>query len=64
MKKRRNHGFTLLELVVVILILSVAFSLVLPRLPSLTGADKRKAIRKLAFSAQSLHEHAAFKKKA
>lgn len=64
MRFRSLRGFTLIELVVVVLILSVAFALVLPRLPNVTGAEKRTELRRLALSAQSLHEHAAFKKKA
>ncbi len=63
MIRNRSSGFTLVELIVVILLLGVIMSVVLPRLPGLTGAERAKAIRQLAFSAQSLHEHAAFKKK-
>ncbi len=62
--KNRRGGFTLIELVLVLTILSLAFAVALPRLPDFTGAKKREALRKLAYSAQSLHEYASFKKKA
>jgi len=61
---RSPRGFTLIELVVVVLILSVSFALVLPKLPNVTGSEKRTELRRIALGAQSLHEHAAFKKKA
>ena len=61
--RSRRAGFTLLELVLVIVILAVAASLVLPRLPRMASSERNEALRKLAYATQALHEHAAFKKK-
>ena len=66
MRRPQPHtrgGFTLIELVVVILILAAASAIVWPRLPSLSSTERNKALRQLAFANQQLHEHAAFKKK-
>jgi prepilin-type N-terminal cleavage/methylation domain-containing protein len=62
--KRARSGFTLIELILVILIISVVTSIALPRLPDFTGARKNQALRSLAYGVQSLHEYASFKKKA
>jgi prepilin-type N-terminal cleavage/methylation domain-containing protein len=62
--KTRRSGFTLIELILVILIISVVTSIALPRLPDFTGARKKQSLRNLAYGIQSLHEHASFKKKA
>ncbi|MDW7709274.1 MAG: type II secretion system protein [Deferrisomatales bacterium] len=59
-----RRGFTLVELAVVLLILAVALSVLLPRLPRLGEGQKNQALRRLAATAQALHEEAAFKKKA
>ena len=63
-KSARNRGFTLLELVIVLVIISVAVGVVWPRLPRLATAERGEALRRLAASSQALFEHAAFKKKA
>lgn len=64
MRRAGTAGFTLIELAVVLVILSVAFSLLLPRLPSANRARTDAALRRLAFAVQALHEEATFKKKA
>ena len=64
MRRPLERGFTLVELAVVLLILSVTFAILLPRLPRLTGAEKTSAVRRLAQVAQATHEEAAVKKKA
>jgi prepilin-type N-terminal cleavage/methylation domain-containing protein len=60
----RRAGFTLVEVAVVLLILSVAFAVILPSLPRLTGSEKTTALRLLALQIRAVHEDAAFKKKA
>lgn len=57
-------GFTLVELAVVLVILTVATALLLPRLPRVSGTEKTTAIRKLAIALEETHAEAAFKKKA
>ena len=59
-----SGGFTLLELVVVLAILAVAFGVVWPRLPRLQSAEREEALRRLAYGSEALFEEAAFKKKA
>jgi prepilin-type N-terminal cleavage/methylation domain-containing protein len=61
---RLDRGFTLVELAVVLLILSVTFAILLPRLPRLTGTENTSAVRRLAQVAQAAHEESAVKKKA
>ncbi len=61
--RRNRGGFTLLELIVVIAIISVAFSIIWPRLPRMASVERSETLRKLAGSAQVMFEHAAFKKK-
>jgi prepilin-type N-terminal cleavage/methylation domain-containing protein len=62
--RRLARGFTLVELAVVLLILSVTFAVLLPRLPRLTGAENATAVRRLAQVVQATHEESAVKKKA
>lgn len=64
MNPRRSSGFTLVELAVVLLILSVVIAILLPRLPRLTGTEQASALRRLILTAQASHEEAAVKKKA
>lgn len=64
MKRRTNDGFTLVELAVVLLILSLTVAILLPRLPKLTGTEKTAALRRLVLTVQATHEEAAVKKKA
>jgi general secretion pathway protein H len=45
---RRQGGFTLIEMILVIVILSMVTILVLPRLPSTNGAELRTSARSLA----------------
>jgi prepilin-type N-terminal cleavage/methylation domain-containing protein len=61
---RLRRGFTLLELVIVLVILTVAFSVVWPRLPRLASTERSEALRRIAYSAEAVYEQAAFKKKA
>lgn len=61
---RRRAGFTLVELAVVLLILSLAVAVILPSLPRLSGSQKTTAVRHLAMKIRATHEEAAFKKKA
>lgn len=63
MTPRRQAGFTLVELAVVLLILSVALAILLPRLPRLTGTERTAAVRRLALTLRAVHEEAAVKKK-
>jgi general secretion pathway protein H len=48
MENRRQGGFTLMEMILVIVILSMVTILVLPRLPSTEGAELRTSARSLA----------------
>lgn len=60
----RSEGFTLVELAVVLLILSMAVAILMPRLPRLTGTERKTAVRRLALALEAGHEEAAIKKKA
>jgi prepilin-type N-terminal cleavage/methylation domain-containing protein len=60
---RDRAGFTLIELAVVLLILSVAVTILLPHLPGVTQGRKDRALRRIVESVQVLYEEAAFKKK-
>ncbi|MBI5441329.1 MAG: type II secretion system protein [Deltaproteobacteria bacterium] len=60
----RSRGFTLIELAVVLLILSVAVAVLLPTLPRLTGRERVTAVRKLCLAVQETRDEAVFKKKA
>jgi general secretion pathway protein H len=47
-RNRRHHGFTLIELVVVVAILSLVALLVIPLLPSTDAANLRSSARRLS----------------
>lgn len=64
MNRNAPTGFTLVELAVVLLILSVTIAILLPRLPRLTGTEQSSALRRLVLTAEASHEEAAVKKKA
>ncbi len=64
MTLRACRGFSLIELAVVLLILSLVVAILLPSLPRLTGSDRTAAMRKLCLAVQENHEEAIFKKKA
>lgn len=64
MSRVHPRGFTLLELVVVLTIISVTFAILFPRLPGVKQSRTDAALRRLAGAVQVLHEEAAFKKKA
>ncbi len=63
MSPRPRAGFSLVELAVVLFILSVAISILLPRLPGLERSRRDAALRRLSGAVQALHEEALFKKK-
>ncbi len=60
---RSRTGFTLVELVLVLFILSLAAMVLLPRLPGLSQGRIDAALRRLAISVQAAYEDASFKKK-
>jgi prepilin-type N-terminal cleavage/methylation domain-containing protein len=64
LRHRARRGFTYVELAVVMLILSVLLVLTLPRIPRIAGSERDEALRRLAYSTQTLYEEAALKKKA
>lgn len=59
-----RRGFTLLELVIVLTILSLAALVVWPRLPRMATVERAEGLRRLAYGAEAVFEQAAFKKKA
>ena len=64
MRKTSTGGFTLMELLVVLAIISIAMTVVWPRLPRIASAERSGALARLAASETALFEYAAFKKKA
>lgn len=59
---RRNEGFTLLELLVVILILGAFFFVAVPKFQDLTEVNLKSASRNLSATIKYLYNEAAFKK--
>jgi len=55
----RSHGFTLIELAVVLVILGIAATLVLPRLTNLGRNNLRASGQRLAITVKSLYNEAA-----
>ncbi|MDF1553697.1 MAG: prepilin-type N-terminal cleavage/methylation domain-containing protein [Deferrisomatales bacterium] len=64
MSSRPRAGFSLVELAVVLFVVSVAISILLPRLPGLESSRRDAALRRISGAVQALHEEALFKKKA
>jgi len=58
MNQTTNDGFTLLELVVVMVVLSLALAMVLPRLPFMQEANLRSSARQVAALLRYLDERA------
>lgn len=63
MMRTLNRGFTLLELVVVLLLVSLIAALIFPRLPSSQASDLRSSARQLAVLMRYLEERAVATKK-
>jgi general secretion pathway protein H len=57
------HGFTLLELSIVLLILAIAVSFVIPRLRNTDSAALTSGAARLATTARYLYEEAAFRRR-
>jgi general secretion pathway protein H len=57
--QRREKGFTLIELVVVLLLVSLTLVTILPRFENLTGGGLEKAARRLAAVLQHLYTEAS-----
>lgn len=60
----RSSGFTLLELLVVIVIISIAAALVAPRLPTTEAGELQGSARKLAAALRHLEERSVAEKSA
>jgi general secretion pathway protein H len=60
---RPRAGFTLVELAVVLLILTLAISIILPRLPGPSEARQKEALRRLAGSVAATYEEALYQKR-
>ncbi len=60
---RKKSGFTLIELMVVIAIIAVAYAIIAPRLPKLASTQRSETIKKIAYTCEAMFEHAAAKKK-
>ena len=63
MMRPLNAGFTLLELIVVLLLVSLIAALIFPRLPSSQASDLRNSARQLAVLMRYLEERAVATKK-
>ncbi len=63
MNQEASRGFTLVELAVVLLILSVLAAILFPTLPRVTGSERTTAMRRLVLTVQETREQAVFKKK-
>lgn len=63
MMRHLNAGFTLLELIVVLLLVSLIAALIFPRLPSSQASDLRNSARQLAVLMRYLEERAVATKK-
>jgi len=57
----RSHGFTLVELAVVLVILSIAVTLVLPRFATLGQSNLNSSARHLATTVKALYNEAALR---
>jgi general secretion pathway protein H len=62
MISRNNSGFTLIEMVVVMVIIGMVMMLVLPRLPSTDGENLKVSARTLAATLRYLQERASTSK--
>lgn len=63
MMRPLHAGFTLLELIVVLLLISLVTALIFPRLPSSQASDLRNSARQLAVLMRYLEERAVATKK-
>ncbi len=63
MMRPLNAGFTLLELIVVLLLVSLIAALIFPRLPSSQASDLRNSARQLAVLMRYLEERAVATKR-
>lgn len=59
---RNNSGFTLIEIVIVMVIIGMVMTLVLPRLPATDGENLKVSARTMAATLRYLQERAAISK--
>jgi general secretion pathway protein H len=59
----RDHGFTLIELSIVLLILAIAVSFLIPRLRDVDNAALTSSAARLATTSRYLYEEAAFRRR-
>ncbi|HEY2386632.1 MAG TPA: prepilin-type N-terminal cleavage/methylation domain-containing protein [Candidatus Binatia bacterium] len=59
----REHGFTLLELSIVLLVVAIAASFLIPRLRNVDSAALGSAASRLATTSRYLYEEAAFRRR-